>query len=146
MRRVLSNEFGFVYRRCWIVFVAVWAVGALLAKPAAHTQSTGSDLLHRRVFAAAVVLLSRIFHCLTGWICADSENEDRLVDRAIVNIAFAICARFYIGRNWNSRVTIKQNHELVRSGPYVFVRHPIYSGILPALAGTALTAGEMRRD
>jgi protein-S-isoprenylcysteine O-methyltransferase len=59
-------------------------------------------------------------------------------------IAFAVWARFALGRNWSSQVALKQGHELVRSGPYRLVRHPIYSGVLLALLGTAAAIGELR--
>ena len=53
-------------------------------------------------------------------------------------------ARFFLGRNWSGIVTIKQGHTLVRKGPYRFVRHPIYTGLLLAIFGTALAIGEIR--
>jgi protein-S-isoprenylcysteine O-methyltransferase Ste14 len=56
----------------------------------------------------------------------------------IAGIAFAIWARFWLGGNWSSAVSVKVGHELIRSGPYAWVRHPIYSGLLVALFGTAL--------
>ena len=56
-----------------------------------------------------------------------------------VGVAVAIWARLYIGRNWSPRPAMKEKHELVTGGPYAFVRHPIYSGILLATLGTALT-------
>ena len=59
-------------------------------------------------------------------------------------IAFAIWARMWIAGNWSSDVTLKRDHELIVDGPYRFVRHPIYTGILLALAGTALAVGEWR--
>ncbi len=59
-------------------------------------------------------------------------------------IAFAVWARFALGRNWSGEVTIKEEHELVRGGPYALVRHPIYSGILLGLLGTAGYFGEVR--
>jgi protein-S-isoprenylcysteine O-methyltransferase len=49
-----------------------------------------------------------------------------------------------LGSNWSARPTIKQDHTLVRSGPYRLVRHPIYTGILLALLGTAIYMGEIR--
>jgi len=58
-------------------------------------------------------------------------------------IAFAIWARFYLGQNWSSAVSIKVGHQLIRTGPYQWVRHPIYSGLLVALLGTALARGKM---
>src|SRR5579871_946821 len=57
------------------------------------------------------------------------------------SIMFAIWARITIGRNWSGTVTLQKGHELVQSGPYAFVRHPIYGGMLLAMLGTALTIG-----
>jgi protein-S-isoprenylcysteine O-methyltransferase len=57
---------------------------------------------------------------------------------------FAGWARLFLGGNWSSNVTLKQNHTLVQSGPYRIVRHPIYTGLLVALLGTAVVLGELR--
>ena len=53
-------------------------------------------------------------------------------------------ARLYLGQNWSATATIKQDHELIRRGPYRLVRHPIYTGTLIAAAGTAIAFGELR--
>jgi protein-S-isoprenylcysteine O-methyltransferase Ste14 len=58
--------------------------------------------------------------------------------------AIAIWARIILGQNWSARVTLKVGHELIRSGPYRYVRHPIYTGMLLAMIGTAMVAGEWR--
>jgi protein-S-isoprenylcysteine O-methyltransferase Ste14 len=57
---------------------------------------------------------------------------------------FAIWARHYLAGNWSGTVTLKEGHSLIQSGPYAIVRHPIYSGILFAMLGTALAVGELR--
>jgi protein-S-isoprenylcysteine O-methyltransferase Ste14 len=62
----------------------------------------------------------------------------------LAGAGFAIWARAYLGRNWSAIVTIKEDHRMVRSGPYALVRHPIYSGFLLALLGSALALGEVR--
>jgi len=59
-------------------------------------------------------------------------------------VAFAIWARRHIGRNWSGQITIRQEHELIRTGPYARIRHPSYTGLLLALAGTAIAIGEYR--
>lgn len=56
-------------------------------------------------------------------------------------LGFAVWARLHLGRNWSGTVTIKQDHELIRSGPYGLSRHPIYTGLLTALLGSALASG-----
>ena len=55
-----------------------------------------------------------------------------------IGIAIAIWARLVIGRNWGMPMTLKAGHELVTTGPYAWVRHPIYSGIILAMAGSVL--------
>jgi protein-S-isoprenylcysteine O-methyltransferase Ste14 len=61
-----------------------------------------------------------------------------------LGVGFAIWARATLGRNWSVAVTLKVTHELIRSGPYRLVRHPIYTGILIAAVGTAVLSNEVR--
>ena len=60
-----------------------------------------------------------------------------------LGLGFAIWARIHIGRNWGSPMTQKDEPELVTSGPYHLVRHPIYSGLLVAGVGTAVALSWM---
>jgi protein-S-isoprenylcysteine O-methyltransferase Ste14 len=62
----------------------------------------------------------------------------------LAGLAFSVWARRWLGRNWSGIVTLKQDHELVRGGPYRFARHPIYTGILVGFAGSALARNEWR--
>jgi len=55
-----------------------------------------------------------------------------------------VWARLALGRNWSATVTLKQDHEIVRAGPYRWIRHPIYTGLLIAFLGSALARGEWR--
>jgi len=59
----------------------------------------------------------------------------------IAGLAFAIWARVHLGGNWSGTVTVKEGHELIRSGPYAHVRHPIYTGLITALLGTTVASG-----
>ena len=61
-----------------------------------------------------------------------------------LGVAFALAARFFLGKNWSGWVTVKKGHQLIRSGPYAVVRHPIYSGVLLGILGTAIVVGEVR--
>jgi protein-S-isoprenylcysteine O-methyltransferase Ste14 len=63
---------------------------------------------------------------------------------ALAGIAVTVWARAHLGRNWSDKVVIKKDHELIRTGPYAHMRHPIYSGVLLGVAGTALAIGEWR--
>ncbi len=59
-------------------------------------------------------------------------------------LGFTVWARRHLGRNWSASVVVKEGHALVRTGPYRYVRHPIYSGLLLAFLGMAVTIGEWR--
>jgi protein-S-isoprenylcysteine O-methyltransferase Ste14 len=59
-------------------------------------------------------------------------------------LVFTAWARVHLGRNWSGTVTIKQDHELIMTGPYAFVRHPIYTGLVFAFIGTGFARGDWR--
>lgn len=59
-------------------------------------------------------------------------------------LAFAVWARVHLGRNWSGSVTVKEGHELIRTGPYAYVRHPIYTGLISAVLGTVIASGTVR--
>ena len=59
-------------------------------------------------------------------------------------LAFAVWARVHLGRNWSGSVTVKEAHELIRTGPYGYVRHPIYTGLIAAMLGTVIASGTVR--
>ena len=62
----------------------------------------------------------------------------------VAGLLFAVWGREHLGSNWSRSVTIKQGHELITTGPYAVVRHPIYTGILAGLLGTAIALSELR--
>jgi protein-S-isoprenylcysteine O-methyltransferase Ste14 len=62
----------------------------------------------------------------------------------VLGLFTTIWARWTLAGNWSSDVTFKQNHELIKTGPYRFVRHPIYTGLLLLCLGTAIEIGKVR--
>ncbi len=62
----------------------------------------------------------------------------------LAGLAIAVWARIHLGQYWSDKIVLKVDHRLIRSGPYEYLRHPIYSGVLLGVAGTALVVGEWR--
>jgi protein-S-isoprenylcysteine O-methyltransferase Ste14 len=118
----------------WIVFWVYWLASAFGVK---EGKASARRLPLNGLSALAVILLLRVFR--GGSLAVDSPLLG--VIGAVVfasGIALAVWARVHLGRNWGMPMTQKAEPELVTSGPYRFVRHPIYSGLLAALLGTAL--------
>lgn len=132
----------------WLLVAIVWAVGMLMAKPVVRIQSIGSRLF---TLVLAVLGFSLVFktYFRTGWLghrflpYSDLAGPIGLV-LTFLGAAFAIWARLQLGGNWSGTVTVKQDHTLIRSGPYALVRHPIYTGFLLAVLGVAVIVGEYR--
>ncbi len=61
-----------------------------------------------------------------------------------MGIGLAIWARYHLAEYWSARVTIKEDHQLIRTGPYARLRHPIYSGLVLAAIGSALVIDQWR--
>src|SRR5262249_19999548 len=61
-----------------------------------------------------------------------------------VGVGIGVWARLSLGTNWSGMVTLKKDHELVRTGLYRWIRHPIYTGILVGFLGTELIKGNLR--
>jgi protein-S-isoprenylcysteine O-methyltransferase Ste14 len=133
---------------CWVVFFLYWAISALSSKAAKKSESVVERLQRMAPLAVAYGLL---FYNATpvGWLnkrfVSDSSYAAAIgVTLTAAGVAFAIWARWHLGANWSAIVSIREEHELIRSGPYRRVRHPIYTGMLLAMAGTALVRGEVR--
>jgi len=132
----------------WVGFLAVWMLSAVKTKPVEQREGVSSRLSYT-VFAIAAFYL--VFGKGTGpfWLRIHLFEPNLLTEilgvaLTVAGIGFAFWARFYLGSNWSSNVTVKVGHELVRSGPYRFVRHPIYTGMIVALFGTGLQRGQVR--
>jgi protein-S-isoprenylcysteine O-methyltransferase Ste14 len=132
----------------WILVGIYWAVGALRTKRTVRRQSTLSMALHILILCVAGLLvwdrataIGLLGHRLTP--AADWVQWLGFA-LTVCGCAFTIWARACLGSNWNAIATVKQDHELISRGPYALVRHPIYSGLLLALLGTAIAAGEIR--
>jgi len=137
----------------WIAVGVVWLIGTLASKRTARSEPVSSHLVHIAIMAAACVLLfptlffgARLPVGPLAWRFVPESPAVAWTGLALTaaGCAFAIWARMLLGGNWSANVTVKRDHQLIRQGPYAIVRHPIYSGFLLGLLGTALALGEWR--
>jgi protein-S-isoprenylcysteine O-methyltransferase Ste14 len=111
-------------------------------------QNSWERLAHVTAMAIAFILLFtqswRIGPLGSRFMPENVRTQELGIFFTWVGIAIAIWARYSLGQYWSARVTLKVDHQLIRSGPYAYVRHPIYTALLLAMAGTALVVGEWR--
>jgi protein-S-isoprenylcysteine O-methyltransferase Ste14 len=125
-----------------------WFAGSFTASAPKRRQSTPARIFHRLELLLAFALLT--FPNLGfGWLGQQivPRSEALFVCGAVMllaGIGFAIWARVHLGQYWSGHVTLKPGHKLIRSGPYALVRHPIYTGILLAIIGSAVAMDEYR--
>ena len=132
----------------WIVFCVYWAVGALKTRRTVSQETLASRagfillevigyVLLFSNLAGIGVLGQRVFHqtyalAVTG------------VAFTWIGIALALWARWHLGQYWSAGITLKEDHKLIRTGPYACFRHPIYSGLILAVVGGALAIDKWR--
>ena len=125
-----------VFEAGWAAFWLYWLVAAFSMKRG-HVQWRRQARI-RLLLLVVVVVLSRAGAFRGHGVHTDPWREGLGLVLFAAGLAFAIWARVNIGRNWGGPMTRKEEPELVTSGPYRLVRHPIYSGILTAGIGTAI--------
>jgi isoprenylcysteine carboxyl methyltransferase (ICMT) family protein YpbQ len=134
--------------RMWLVLMAVWVVMWLGMKKAKKREAWNQRMEHGVLVIVGFYLLCR-YQTDWGWL-----SERVLPDVPVVllaglaltalGMAIAIWARLSLGSNWSGMVTLKADHELVRTGLYRWIRHPIYTGILVGMIGSAMIRGYLR--
>jgi protein-S-isoprenylcysteine O-methyltransferase Ste14 len=139
---------GNVIEAAWIIWIVWWLVAATRLNAMKKREPASEWLLRWILMVVAFELLFR-----SGAYLGDLNNRfvprNTLVRDAgavltCAGLAFSIWARQHIGRYWSSTVSLRADHQLIRTGPYSRIRHPIYTGILLALAGTVLADGHYR--
>jgi protein-S-isoprenylcysteine O-methyltransferase Ste14 len=132
----------------WITFLIYWRIKAADTKSTQRLESAASGILRILIFLVAIILLSTTWIPLP-WLYRYLWPAGFLpfwLGAAITvsGLLFAVWAREHLGRNWSSEVSIKQDHELITTGPYAVVRHPIYTGILAGFLGVAIALSQVR--
>ncbi len=138
-------NFGTAIDVLWLVFFVYWIIAARYVNPTRAREPAARRLMYVLLLVAAIVALNsdaaifksagRRFLPRSYWIA----SAGLLLTAA--GIGFAIWARNHIGKFWTAGVAVREGHQLIRTGPYARIRHPIYTGILIAVAGTAMAVG-----
>jgi protein-S-isoprenylcysteine O-methyltransferase Ste14 len=145
----MDNLYRYLVPGLWIAWFLYWRISATGVKAVRRHESPASRAAHLvpLMIAGLLLWIDRIpgggvlferfmpHTYLTYWI-------GTLI--LALGLAFSVWARVHLGRNWSATVTVKEDHELIRSGPYARVRHPIYTGLLLGFIGTAIVRGEWR--
>ena len=132
----------------WLLWLMYWGISALRVKPAMRVESRASRLGRHVLLVILAALLLRRYAWLNGSFLNARFVPDQMwivwlgFGVTVIGLAFTCWARVVLGQNWSGTVQLKQDHELIVRGPYSFVRHPIYTGVLVAFFGTALAIGE----
>lgn len=132
----------------WIVFGLYWLMAARRVKAARTVESPAY-----RVFRLLLLIITFTL-LFAKWTAVGFLGRPFLPRRqplayvglvsALAGLAIAVWARLSLGQYWSDKIVLKVDHRLVRSGPYARLRHPIYSGVLLGVAGSALLVGEWR--
>ena len=132
----------------WVAFIAYWRIKAADTKTSQRLESNTWPKVRALTFLIVIVLLS-VPRIPLPWLYRQLWPAGMWtfwIGAAVTvgGLLFAVWARRHLGRNWSNAVTIKQGHELITTGPYALVRHPIYTGILTGFLGTAIALSQVR--
>jgi protein-S-isoprenylcysteine O-methyltransferase Ste14 len=131
----------------WIAMFALWFLTGFRLKQTMQSRSQGLSRIAVYVVWAGWWLL--FSHGFGRSLLARRVLEPSMVTAycglaiTAAGLVFAVLARLYIGKNWSALIQVKQGHELIQTGLYALVRHPIYSGLMLATLGTAIAYGEL---
>ena len=132
------DPFRLVIDLCWAAFVVVWAVSALFVKRTVE-RSLGWARLAALGVVVAVYVVARPIAGLRRELWPLTPVVGLVAALlTLLGLAIALWARAALGGNWSGTIAFKQDHELIRRGPYAWVRHPIYTGLLLMTLGTAV--------
>jgi protein-S-isoprenylcysteine O-methyltransferase Ste14 len=143
-------SFNLLFGAMWLGWLACWGLFSLRVKATARRESVGSRVSYvvPIMIAAILVGVPALDIPLLGdrFLRSDNWRAWSTIGAGITlcGLLFTVWARVHLGRNWSGTVTIKEDHELITSGPYRVVRHPIYTGLLLAFIGQAIAIGQWR--
>jgi protein-S-isoprenylcysteine O-methyltransferase Ste14 len=151
----LQAELYHLLAYLWAAFGVYWIGTAVLKRSASKRAESPQSRESRFYRPLRLLILALTFSLLfwqgtaAGFLAARFVPFSSTVSAAgfaaaLIGLAVALWARVRLGEYWSDKVVLQEGHRLIRSGPYAYMRHPIYSGVLLGVAGTALVLGEVR--
>jgi protein-S-isoprenylcysteine O-methyltransferase Ste14 len=125
----------------WVVFSIYWEIAARNATAAKKSESKTSRGLHILLANLALALEIAPIHGLGRFVATSLPISVVGFTVETLGLCMTIWARRHLGGNWSGEISIKVEHQLIRSGPYKRLRHPIYTGLLAMYIGTAIVTG-----
>ncbi len=139
-----------ILRLAWVVFLLYWLASSFKVKQTAYRE----PLFKRFLFYWFPLLIGIVLLGPGEWYGHSLLREQFVPHSNLVGIigdvlcvagVFLACwSRYLLGKNWSVSVQLKQEHELIEKGPYAYIRHPIYTGLLLLYSGNALIVGDWR--
>ena len=137
-----------IEKMMWLAIAIYWLISSLSVKKSVRRESGWQRIVYILCVLVAFSLLFSDYldqHFLNS--PALPQNESWKITGMFLcagGLLFALVARIWLGSNWSGRITIKENHELVQSGPYRITRNPIYTGFLLAYIGCSMSLGLLK--
>src|SRR5271166_2510094 len=139
---------GYLFAAMWISYLVYWQAMSTKVKVTERQEGAASRLTRVVLLVCAMALLAlpRVPLPMLNERFLPQSEWCFWSGAAITagGLLFSVWARRHLGKNWSQEVTLKEGHELITTGPYALVRHPIYTGFLLGFLGCAVARGEWR--
>jgi len=127
----------------WLIYNVIVSIGLRKRPDAKSAESKKSRAVHERLLLAGIVLLFAPLPGLTGRFVPETRTTAAIgLGVQLAGMLFYFWSRTYLGRLWSGQITIMQGHQLVQTGPYRVLRHPLYTGFIGMFVGTAIVSGQ----
>jgi len=132
----------------WAALGLYWLLSARRTAKTVTHEAPWWRVLRLSILAITFILLLSSWSRIgpLAWRFVPDTGLGRALGVGLTGAGILLCvwARLHLGKYWSDKIVLKADHQLIRTGPYAYLRHPIYSGVLLGIAGTALAFGEWR--
>ncbi len=132
----------------WVLTGIYWIIAAQNIKHATQKEEIGFRVFYM-IFWVVPFAFTFFRILLIDWLYTRILPEKSVIEiiafiGILFSLGFMIWSRVVLGKNWSGRIAVKDDHQLITSGPYTIVRHPMYTGFIFAFLFSAILLGEVR--